>query len=155
MENNWKLTTIVVEVSDIDKAVEYYQAIGIGPFSPEFIIDRSQLYQDLKVSRPEDLTAKIKSRTAQLDKIRLELTQPAEGDSFQKRFLDAKGEGVIQMGFAVDDIVTETAKMAEKGFPVLVSGTREMGSIAIFDTPKAGGIYIELVQHKKQTQVQE
>ncbi len=148
MQNNWKLNTLIVQVKDIDKAVEHYQSLGISPFSPEHIIDRAT-YKDLKVSRPGDMKAKIKSRMAQLDPVRLEVSQPAEGDSFQQEFLDSKGEGVSHIAFTVEDIKAETAKMIEKGFPVVVSGTRESGFMAIFDTCKVGGLYIELVQRKK------
>lgn len=148
MQNNWKLNTLIVQVKDIDKAVEHYQSLGIGPFSPEHIIDRAT-YKDLKVSRPGDMKAKIKSRMAQQDPVRLEVSQPAEGDSFQQEFLDSKGEGVSHIAFTVEDIKAETAKMIEKGFPVVVSGTRESGFMAIFDTRKVGGLYIELVQRKK------
>ena len=146
MENNWKLRTIIVAVKDMDKAVEHYQSLGIGPFSPESILDRRTLYTDLKVSRPGDMTAKLKHRTAQLDSVRFELIQPVEEESFQKEFLDSRGEGVVDLSFIVDDLEEETAKLVEKGIPVILSATRESGSIAIFDTRKVGNFYIQLVQ---------
>ena len=149
MENNWKLRTIIVAVKDMDKAVEYYQSLGIGPFSPESILDRRTLYTDLKVSRPGDMKAKLKYRTAQLDPVRLELIQPVEGESFQKESLDSRGEGLVNLSFIVDDLEEETAKLVEKGIPVILSATTKSYSIAIFDTRKVGNFYIQLVQQRK------
>ena len=148
MANSWKLNTIITQVKDIDEAVESYQSLGIGPFSPEHIIDRAK-YTELKVSRPGDRTAKLKSTAAQVGAVLLEVSQPCEGDSFQQEFLDSKGQGVSHIGFDVEDIKAETVKIIEKGYPVVVSGERESYFMAIFDTRKIGGIYVELVQRKK------
>ena len=154
MGKNWKLRTIIIAVRDMDKAVKHYESIGITGFSPEFLLDRSKVYTDLKLLRPQDLESKVSLRVADLGQVHLELLQPVEGESFQKEFIDKKGEGVVQIVFEVDDIEAETAKMIEKGFPIAVGGHRDVKErrnqdIAIFDTTKTGGVYIELVQHNK------
>ena len=150
MENNWELSSIIVAVNDMDKAVKHYESIGFGPFSPEFLIDRRKLYTELKVSDPKELTGTMKLRTTPLiGSARFGLDQPVSGQSFQKDFLESKGEGVIQIVFNVDDIEAETAKMVEKGFSVVVSGKRDIGSIAIFDTVETCGFYLEFIQRNK------
>lgn len=150
MENNWELCSIMVAVEDMDKAVKHYESIGITGFSPERHYDRRTLYTDLKISDPKELTGTVKVRgTPMLGPIRFGLDQPVEGQPFQKDFLDRHGEGLIQIIFNVDDIETETAKLVEKGFPVLVSGKRDIGSIAIFDTWKIGGVYFEIMQRNE------
>ena len=152
MENNWKFYVIQMVVKDLDKAVEYYESLGIGPFKPEVIIDRKTAYEDLKLSATGgSMTAKHRARMVQLlDSVRLELIQNIEGDSHQKGFLDSRGEGVVNLTFIVDDLETETAKLAEKGVPVIFSGTRPNDWLAIYDTRKVGNLFIELIQHKKQ-----
>ena len=150
MESNWRLSSMIVAVKDMDRAVKHYESIGFGPFSPEFPIDRRELYTELKVSDPKELTSTVKLRTTPIiDSVRFGLDQPVSGQPFQKDFLDSKGEGVVQIVFNVDNIEVETAKMMEKGFPVVVSGKRDIGSIAIFDTTKIGGVYIEFIQRNK------
>ena len=152
MENNWKLTNMGIVVNDMEKAIEHYESIGLGPFAPEFLIDRATLYTDLKATRPGDLTAKMRSRSTSLGPIALELLQPIEGQSYHKETLDSKGEGVVQLAFIVDDLEAETAKMVEKGYRVIMSGIRESGrrgagcKLAMFDLREIGGLCIELVE---------
>lgn len=145
MENNWKLATQIVVVRDLDEAVDYYQSLGIGPFGTEFLIDRATLYTDLKVSRPGDMTAKLKFKTVQMGPIKFELIQPIEGNSFQKEFLDTRGEGVVNLSFNVDNLEEEMAKLIKEGIPVILSATAERYSIAIFDTCKIGNFYMQLI----------
>ena len=63
-----------------------------------------------------------------------------------KEFLEEKGEGIQHIGFFVDDLDQETAKMAEKGFTITQSGETPTVKWAYFDTDKVGGASIELMQ---------
>jgi len=133
----------------MEKAIKYYESMGLGPFDKEFLIDRATLYTDLQATRPGDLTAKMRSRSTSLGLIKLEILHPIEGQSYHKETLDSRGEGVVRLAFVVNDIKAETAKMIEKGYSVVVSGERESGFMAVFNTRKIGGFYVELVQWKK------
>ena len=140
-----KVCQVGVIVKDVDKAVEYYQALGIGLFESS---KTAHLVTDRKVyGKPAD-DVKNKARLAQMmGQLYLELVQPVSGESIQKEFLEIKGEGINHLGFFVDDLKKETAKMVEKGFKV-ISSTRYAGGggIAYFDTDKVGGVIFELIQ---------
>lgn len=146
MENNWKLSTISVVVGDMEKAVAHFESLGMGPFKPEIMLDRGASYQNLQTTEiGGSSTAKHRSRMTQLtESVNLELLQNVEGKSFQKDFLDQHGEGVVFLAFRVDDLEKETNALVKKGVPIIFSGKRKDGSVAIFDTRKSGGMFIEL-----------
>ena len=137
-----RIDQVGVVVRDVEKAIEYYSSIGIGPFeyAQGMIADR-RLY-----GKP---AADIKNVIAltQLGHVQLELIQPAGGESIHKEFLETKGEGIHHLGFLVDDLEKETAKLTEKGFKITQSGTFVGGGgFAYFDTDKVGGVLLELIQ---------
>ena len=139
-----KVSHVGIVVRDMDQAVEYYQSLGIGPFQPS---QKGHLATDRKVyGKPAD-GVKIKSRVAQIGPLYVELVQPVEGESLQKEFLEAKGEGINHLGFFVDDIDKEQAKLEAMGFRVLYrSRYRNGGGCTYFDTGEVGGILLELIQ---------
>lgn len=134
---------IGITVRDLDRAVKYYESLGIGPFksleriTPVERIVRGKLVTDVK----------NKMMFARAGPIQLELIQPIEGDSIQKEFLETMGEGVNHFGFFVDDIEKETANLVKKGFKVVESVKfKEGGGVTHFDTDEVGGILFELIQ---------
>ena len=137
-----KVDQVGIIVRDMDEAVEYYQSLGIGPFEA---LNASAT--DRKVyGRPAD-DVKNEVKIAQAGGVQLELVYPASGESIQKEFLDTKGEGINHLGFFVDDIDKEVAKLVEKGFKVISSGKFVGGGgFAYFDTGKVGGVLFELIQ---------
>jgi hypothetical protein len=155
LENGWTLNNMGIVVHDLEKAVQYYESIGLGPFNPEFLIDRAALYTNLEATRPGDLTAKIRSKSTPLGPINLELLQPIEGLSYHKETLDSRGEGAVQLAFSVDDVEAETSKMTAKGFRCIMNGLREPGKrgagckLAMFDIREVGGLCVELMEALK------
>ena len=131
MENNWKFHHIGVAVKDMDKALEYYQSLGIATIEPEIQGDG------------------IKLRNVQIGSITFELVQPVHGESPQKEFINSRGEGIDHVGFIVDDLDRETAKLAEKGVSIIIGGRSKTGGYAYFDTRKVGNVIIELIQQAK------
>ena len=136
------LYQVGVIVRDMDKAVEYYQDLGIGPF------------ESLKVSphdrrvygKPAD---DVKNRVmhAQMGPVEFELVQPVSGESVQKEFLESRVEGINHLAFFVDDLEKEVSKLVEKGFKVISSGKRVGGGgFAYLDTGRVGGVIFELTQ---------
>ena len=75
-----------------------------------------------------------------------EVIESLEGETPVKEFLDKKGEGIQHIGFFVDDLDREIAKMTEKGFKVTQSADTPTVRWAYFDTDKVGGVSIELMQ---------
>jgi len=135
MGKNWKLHHIAVVVKDIDKAVKYYQSLGIATVGREVIFPEAK--------------PKIRAKFVQMGSTPIEFIQPLEGESGYKDFLDSKGEGVQHIAFAVDNLDEETDKLVDKGVSVIVKGKAPaaFGSIsAHFDTRQVGNFAIQLIQ---------
>ena len=136
-----KFHHICVIVKDMKQAVEYYEALGIGPFESSNLvhIDR-KLY-----GKPTPTGVKFIVKATNLGPIGIELIQPVSGDTPQKKFLESRGEGIHHIAFIVNDIEEAISIMVEAGFKVISSSKNEGGGgMAFFDTDKVGGIAIEL-----------
>jgi len=135
MESNWKLHHIAIIVRDIDKAVEYYESLGIAKAGRE-------------VKFPEAKPT-IRAKFIDVGSIPIELIQPLEGDSRYKEFLESKGEGLQHIAFAVDNLDEEEAKLVAKNVGIMVKGKAPaaFGSVsAHFDTRQVGDFAIQLIQ---------
>ena len=141
-----KIHHVGVIVRDMDKAVEYYQSLGLGPFKPSgALVGEVTIAEGMYRDKP--YTAKTIIRKAQVGGIELELLQNAEGESLDKEFLESRGEGINHIAFVVDDIDKDVDKLVKKGFDVIFRiKFQEGGGCAYFDTSKIGGVLIELVQ---------
>lgn len=97
--------------------------------------------------KASDVVVKARTRVAQIGPVAYEFTQPLEGETIYKESLDRRGEGVNDFIFTVDDLDKETAKLAEKGVMVILSGNpRNGGAFAYFDTRKVGNMMMKLIQ---------
>ena len=96
-----ELHHVTIAVNDIEKAVKYYESIGIGPFKSFF-----PLREFVKLNMPDESAFfKFKVRQAKMGAVLLQLVEPpVEGQSIYREFLDKRGEGVQHLGFLVDDI---------------------------------------------------
>lgn len=154
MESNWKFHHVAVIVRDMDKAAEYYQSSGIGTLLPEFMLD-SSTYTDYKVYGKTATTIdKTRMRMIEMGSFLLELVQPLEGKPIHNEFVEDSGEGLHHIGYIVDDLEAETARLVEKGIPVITRVyTDPAGAgFAYFDLRKNGGnVLIELIQRRKNT----
>ena len=131
---------IGVVVRNIDKAVEYYQALGIGPFEPSNLV-----HIDRRIYGTPVTDVKFAAKGIALGSIGFELVQPVSGETPQKEFLESRGEGINHIAFIVDDIKEAISIMVEAGFKVVSSAKNEGGGgVAFFDTDKIGGVQIEL-----------
>lgn len=130
---------VTITVRDVDKAVEFYESLGFGPF-----VDYPPLSEYVKLDVP-DLTGfhELRFKCAQIGPIQIQLCQPGEGDSLYKRFLEKKGEGVFHLGFVVDDVDDAEAGLTASGLQVLASGRREDGSgFSYMDTAGEAGVVL-------------
>ena len=134
---------IAVIVNDMDRAVEYYESLGIGPFKA--LKNIVAITRELRgKSIPID-SIKVDARVAKMGPVDLELIQPLKGESLWKEFLEAKGEGVQHLGFYADDIDMEEAKLVEKGLKVLYKVRFDKGGgDSYMDTSKVGGVILAL-----------
>ena len=150
MQENWKFHHVSVIVRDMNKAIEYYQSLGIGPFPPFIGPSGTTPLTGKKVwGKPVDYNIDLRHAEGGVGQIQFEVIQPLEGETPVKEFLEKKGEGMHHLGFFVDDLDKETAKMAEKGFMVSQSGETPDVKWAYFDTDAVGGVVIELMQQAK------
>ena len=142
-KNNWRFDHAGIVVRDINKAVEYFEALGIGPFETS---KGTSIIERMVHGKPASDVKNV-TRIAKLGPVSFELLQTISGASIQKEFLDSKGEGINHLDFYVDDIEEETAKLVAKGFKIVQSGKFVGGGgMAYFDTDKLGGVQIGLVQ---------
>ena len=150
-ESPFSRVQIGVIVRDIDQAVKYYESLGIGPFKSIFeetginlVIKDRKLY-----GKPaDDIKARI--MVAQMGPVQFEVIQPTadSAESLPTEFLKEHGEGINHLGFFVDDIDKETAKLVEKGAEIIQSGKFERGGgFVFFDTRKSGHFLVELIQY--------
>ncbi len=141
---NWNLGHIGFVVRDMEKAMEHYQALGMGPFKSVPLsrpIKRS--YMGASVP-PERFGFNV--RVGKLGPILVEFVQPVKGETIQKTFLDTKGEGINHLAFEVDDLDEARTELENIGFKVIQSTEFENGECALFfDTDRAVGLVIELL----------
>ena len=131
---------IGVMVSDADRAVEYYQSIGIGPFGPSNLV-----HVDREVYGSPAPDVKNVARVTTLGPIGFEVVQAISGVSVQQEFLDRRGEGINHTAFIVDDIHEAIEVMSAGGFKTIsYANNVGGGGSAYFDTDKIGGVQIEL-----------
>ena len=137
-----KIDHVGVVVRNLDKAIDYYQSLGLGPFRQK---DISVLTDKKMYGKPTDF--ELKMATAQMGPIMIELIQPVEEAPVQEEFLESKGEGINHIAFSVDDLDKEEAKLVEKGLEVILSVRRTTGGGgSYFDTREVGGVIMELIQ---------
>jgi len=150
MHENWKFHHVSVMVKDIDKAIEYYGTLGVGPFPPTIGPKGVSLIDQSLRGQKSDFVMDLRYAESGLGGLKFEIVQPLEGESIYKEFLDKKGEGVHHLAFVVDDLNKEIAEMAERGFNVIQTGQTARGKFAYFDTNTVGGVVIELIQWASQ-----
>ncbi len=134
---------IGVTVRDMDKAVAHYQSLGIGPFKP---LDTT-LLRDKHLHGKPVTDARLVIKIAKIGQVEFELVQPVSGESIHKEFLEEHGEGISHLGFFVDDLDKEVAKLVAKGLKVVTGGKfTGGGGLAYLGTDKVGGVFFELIQ---------
>jgi methylmalonyl-CoA/ethylmalonyl-CoA epimerase len=138
-----KLHHVCIVVDDIERAVRFYESVGIGPW-----IDYPPLeeYTDLDVPDRDGFLG-LDYRYAWIGDVQLQLCRPGPEPSPQRSFLDTRGEGVFHVGFEVPDVDAADADAAARGLEVLMRGRRENGSgFSYYDTAERAGVILETRQ---------
>lgn len=81
--------------------------------------------------------------------VHIELLEPTSPDSPIAKFIDKRGEGMHHLSYKVDDIVSATRRMIEKGYSPLWDAPRPGagGCLVNFFHPRlAHGVLTELAQ---------
>ena len=139
-----RVAQIGVIVRDLEAALAFYEALGLGPFKTSAgaapIVDR-EVY-----GKPAP-DVKNRIATTRLGQVELELVQPVSGASMQREFLERHGEGVNHLGFVVEDLEAEVPRLLAKGFRIVSRGrVLGGGAFAYLDTDRIGGVVFELMQ---------
>jgi methylmalonyl-CoA/ethylmalonyl-CoA epimerase len=138
-----KFHHICIVVRDIDAAQRFYESAGIGPWHDYPPLGE---YTELEVPDPEAFRG-LTYRYAWVGEIQVQLCQPGEGDTHQRRFLEERGEGVFHVGFEVPDADAADAEAAQRGVAVLMKGRRTNGSgFTYYDTADEAGVILEIRQ---------
>lgn len=132
---------VCLVVHDLEKAVAYYERLGVGPW---FDYPKGSPYVRFEVPNAE-ASAAMRYKCADLENVQLQLCQPSALDSPQRRFLDTHGEGVYHLGFEVDDCDRAEAHLRPLGVAVTAAGRRADGSgFSYFDTREQAGVVLEV-----------
>jgi catechol 2,3-dioxygenase-like lactoylglutathione lyase family enzyme len=132
-----------VVVRDLDRAVGFYERLGIGPFvdGPSAHTVERRIYGE----RSDD--AAVRGKIAQMGNIEFELLQPVSGRTVQGDFLEEHGEGIVHICAYTDDLDRDMAELKGLGYEVISYGRLEDGGqFAYFDTREVGGLVLELFE---------
>lgn len=135
------MSQIGIVVRDLDRAVTYYEKLGLGPFVKPEISYTDIFYH----GRP--VTAKWIMGFCSLGQIEMELAQPVSGPNVYQDFLEVKGEGIHHLGFDVKNMDERLERYGKMGIRVLQSGRTPYGGFAHLDITDIG-VIIEIIQRK-------
>lgn len=138
MGGEWELNHVGFVVKDLDRAINYYEQLGICTIGPERVLQTPY-------------GGRVNMRFIRIGSVEIEFLQPVEGEGPSSQFLKKHGEGINHLAFTVRDIDREVEKLKSSGgrllFRTEVSGSLPgSGKVAYFDTGEIAGVLIELNQ---------
>lgn len=143
MTSGWKMLQIGIVVRDMDKAVQRFSELGFGPFKVKYLPKSTK-----DGPKAEPMLGKGEVQRAQMGNMELELCSPVSGKSPHQEFLDAKGEGIQHILFAVHDLDAELDRFIKLGAKIMLHITFNGGGLAYIDL-NACGFILELIQLPK------
>lgn len=128
-----KIEHIGIAVNDLEKSNEIFAALFGKPHY-----------------KMEDVESEgVKTSFFQLGSSKVELLEGTSENSPISKFIEKKGEGVHHIAFAVDDILSEVARLKNEGFIILneIPKKGADNKMVVFLHPKSvNGVLIELCQ---------
>ncbi len=143
---------VAVVVRDLDAAMTRYAAqLGIGNWE---VYTYGPHRCSTMTFRGQEQPYTMKLALAMVGNTQYELIEPLEGPTTYHEFLESRGEGLHHLGYIVDDIDAEIARMAALGYPLLQSGrgfgVDGDGAYAYFDSEHGLGCIVEAITPPKQ-----
>ena len=143
---------VAVVVRDLDAAMErYVTEVGIGPWE---VYTYGPHRLSRMTFRGKEQPYVMKLALAMVGNTQYELIEPVEGPTTYHEFLERHGEGLHHLGYYVDDIDAEIARMAALGYPLLQSGrgfgVDGDGAYAYFDSAHGLGCIVEAIVSPRQ-----
>jgi len=145
----WKFIGHTGIVKDLDKTVRFYEYLEIADFLPEIPLDTRTMSNVQIYGKPPKAEVQARTRKCRIgDKLILEFVEPGRADFIYRETLYRRGEGIMDLMFSVKDLKQETARLTQKGVPVIFCGQpRDGGAFAVFDTrTKGGDVLIKLIE---------
>lgn len=135
-----------IVASDLDAAIEHYEALGIGPFAPPKEVIPAAFDERIDMG---DFV--MRTNFVDLGSVKLEVIEPVTGESAElggwQEFLSANGDGVHHVGFEVNELAAETARLQEMGAEIYFQMDFPSGGGAVYlDTAGVGGVILELIE---------
>jgi methylmalonyl-CoA/ethylmalonyl-CoA epimerase len=131
---------VCIVVKNIEDAVKYYESIGVGPWG-----DYPPLSMYSSVSLPREDFETLRYKWCDLDNVQIQLCEPGDAPTPQRKFLEEKGEGVYHLGFHVEDVDAGERSGQGMGLDVLAKGRRPGGGgFTYFDTRSDAGVVLEI-----------
>jgi methylmalonyl-CoA/ethylmalonyl-CoA epimerase len=141
-----KMHHVGVVVKDINKAIKYFESLGIGPFGAPggkktfAIAFKGELH-----GKPAAWTTTISN--AKIGDVELELLEPTKGKQALQESLDATGEGLQHIGFITDDLDAEIANLKKNGVGIWTLAREDDGGGFLYSDPTPlGKVAIEFRQ---------
>ncbi len=132
---------VAVIVDDVDRAVEFLTAVGLGPFEVKTGVHPAARIHGEKKAYEAKLAFSMQGQ------VQLELIQPLTGDNIYKEQRDAWGPSMHHVQVVVDDLDAAMARFEAMGVEVTTYDRfKAGGGIAFVNTQPLGGILIELKQ---------
>jgi len=130
-----KIEHIGIAVADLEKSNELFKnLLGKAHFKTEKVEGEG-----------------VETSFFQVGETKVELLQATRSDSSIAKYIDRKSEGVHHIAFAVEDILTEVARLKEAGFEILNETPKEGADnkLVVFLHPRStNGVLVELCQEK-------
>ncbi|MFD2646100.1 VOC family protein [Pseudomonas japonica] len=138
-----ELHHLCIVVHELERAVAWYEALGIGPW--QAFPSLEAFAGDLQVPCTEDFL-KLRYRFCNLDNLQLQLCAPPPGNTPQRQHLEAHGEGVFHLGFKVAHCDAGEQAGRALGLDLLLRGRLPNGhGFSYFDTREAGaGVVLQV-----------
>ena len=134
---------VCIVVRDMSASVAFYESVGVGPWHD--FPSLAPYQSDLQVP-DTGAFLKLRYRYARLANIQLQLCEPGEGNTPQRRFLETRGEGVFHLGFTVPNCDAAEAQGLALGLKTLMHGRLpDRSGFTYFDTiDKGAGVTLEV-----------
>ncbi len=131
-----RVDQLSIVVSDIDEAMRFY---GSLLRVSKWVVMVPEYAERTYMNQPGNY--KVKAALARFGNVELELVQPLEGESANRKHLEKYGEGIHHIGFSVPDFEEARTELEGKGFRMIQSGKRpgaiygyfQKGSSIIFE----------------------
>lgn len=140
---------LCIVVHDIDEKIEYFDSIGLGPWTEYPPLSE---YTEVDVVDVEGFK-NLRYVQTYVGDMEIQLVQPGEGESPQKDFLEKYGEGVYHIAFAVDDVNKGEKVLEGRGLKTKSRGRRpDQSGFNYFDTQQEAGVTLLIrksAEHRK------